>query len=111
MSASILTPQRVRTFEITQTVTGYTPGPITEWPANMQDAIYKALDKKAREVRLPLAIVASAIKKDHGYAQDGSQDRWFAHIVASEVVARDTRFELGSGLHDPFLAGFRGSKQ
>lgn len=84
---------RVRTFEIVQYVTGPLEGKLEDWPASIQDAVYQALERKAEEVELPLMVVDSACGIDYGEANDGSQDRFFLHILASEIVVRDTGFE------------------
>ena len=75
----------VRLFEMVCDVTGY-PGPVfEEWPANLQDLIYKAMEDKSREVGLPLALVLSRADKDP------DTGKFFVHVVLSEVVAVDTR--------------------
>lgn len=82
--------QRIRTFEIVQYVTNFVEGSIDDWPANIQDAVYKALEQKAKQVELPLTIVASYCDIDYGDTQ--GQDRPFLRIIASEIIAADSRF-------------------
>ena len=106
---NLIRPRPIRTFEITATLTGYMPGDINDWPSNIQDAIYAALEAKSKEVQLCLAIVGSQVKKDHGDKDDGSADRWYAHVIASEVVARDSRF-MSEGAYQRFLTEKRGTK-
>ena len=76
----------IRTFEVKVYVNGYVEGGLADWPANVQDAIYEALEKKSDEVQLPLTVVHSYCDIDHGEAMDGSQDRFFLHVIASEIV-------------------------
>jgi len=83
-------PQTIRTFEVVQYVTGYLPGEINDWPDKIQDIIYKALERKAHEVQLPLTIVCSYCDKDYGDTE--ADDKYFVRIVASEIVAADSRF-------------------
>ncbi len=74
----------IRTFEMIQYVSGFVEGGIDDWPANLQDALYAALERKAHEVRLPLQIVLSYCDKD---IDDG---RFYIRCIASEIVAVDT---------------------
>lgn len=75
----------IRTFEIVQYVDAPIPGGIDDWPANIQDVVYAALEKKAQEVELPLKIVHSYCAKDI----DSVNPRyiWYLHVLASEIVA------------------------
>lgn len=82
----------VRTFEIVQYVTGPLEGKLEDWPANIQDAVYAALERKAAEVELPLCIVDSACQIDYG--DDASKDRYFLRIIASEIVAVDIGYDM-----------------
>ncbi len=76
---------RIRTFEIVQYVSAPTPGGIDDWPANIQDAVWAALEKKAHDVELPLKIVHSYCAKDID-STDPTRV-WYLHIIASEIVA------------------------
>mgnify|MGYP003386671967 CR=1 FL=1 len=78
--------QRIKTWEVTQDVTAYPGASFAEWPAMVQDKILAAMDRLARRVELPLAVVHSSAGVDHGDAADGSDDRFFIHVVVSEVV-------------------------
>lgn len=80
----------VRTFEIVQYITAPLEGDIEQWPSNIQDRIYEALEKKSNDVELPLKIVASYCAIDYG--ENTSEDRPYLHIIASEIVAVDDRF-------------------
>lgn len=82
----------IKTYDMVQYVTGVLEGELNDWPANIQDAVYAALEKKAQEVEHPLAIVHSRCDVDHGAAKDGSEDRLYVHIIASEIVVADSRF-------------------
>lgn len=88
----LITQQGIRTFEIVQYISGPLRGELADWPANVQDAVYAALERKAAEVELPLAIVASRCDIDHDAEADGRpHQKFFLHIVASEVVMADER--------------------
>lgn len=93
----MVTPKRqkpkttyIRTFELVQNVTGFMEGDISNWPNNIQDAIYAALERLAQKVQLPLAIVLSYCDIDYGDTKE--QDKPYVHVVASEIVAADSRF-------------------
>ncbi|RTL04963.1 hypothetical protein EKK58_09150 [Candidatus Dependentiae bacterium] len=93
----------IRTFEITNTVTGFLEGTIKDWPAHIQDAIYAALERKAHEVELPLTIVHSRCDIDYGEAEDRSQDKYYIHVIASEIVAKDERFSSEETMKRAFM--------
>lgn len=80
----------VKTYEIKQYVTQYTEGTLDDWPAQMQDAVYEALDRLAERVEHPVTVVASWMDIDYG--DTGDDDRPFAVIVASEIVVADSRY-------------------
>lgn len=86
----IYSPTKIRTFEIVAEVNGFLEGGVEDWPAQMQDAVYAALEAKAKQVQLPLAIVHSYCAIDHGDTE--AQDKPFVHIIASEIIAADNRF-------------------
>jgi len=80
----------IRTFELVQ----YISAPIecetlADLPAQMQDAVLEALERKSKEVELPLALVG--IVCDIDYGETPEQDRPYLRIVASEVVMADER--------------------
>lgn len=81
----------VRLFEMVQYVTGFLEGSFDDWPGQIQDPIYAALERKADEVELPLTIVHSSCQIDYGDKQDKSEDRFYLYVVASEIVAADER--------------------
>lgn len=82
----------IRTFEIVQYISGPLEGELADWPAKIQDAVYAALELKAAEVELPLAIVASRCDIDHDAEAEGRPNqKFFVHIVASEIVVADER--------------------
>lgn len=83
---SLLQAPGIRTFEIVQYVTGFMEGGVDDWPANMQDAIYAALERKAHEVQLPLKIVHSYCDED--IDSEDERKRFYVHIIASEVVVK-----------------------
>lgn len=86
-----MSPTGVKTFELVQYVNGYLEGELKDWPANIQDAVMQALERKAREVELPLTIVGSYCDLDYGETK--GQDRFFLRIIASEIVVKDTGYE------------------
>lgn len=81
----------IRIFEMIQNVTGYIEGELSDWPAQLQDPIYEAVERKAKEVELPLTIVYSRCHIDYGDAQDGTDDKFYIHVIASEIVVADER--------------------
>lgn len=83
-------PTRIRTFEILQYVTAPLDGEIQDWPANIQDAIYEALERMSQRVQLPLTIVASYCAIDYGESKE--YDRPYLHIIASEIVVADASY-------------------
>jgi len=102
----------IRTFELDVKVTGGIEGSLPDWPAEIQDAIWEALEAKAKEVRLPLTIIYSECKffpGDDGLGvnnQDGTAC-WHIHCIASEIVVRDMRFsseEMMKKVYDEIVA-------
>jgi len=81
----------IKTYDLVQYVTGFLEGEIDDWPAAIQDAVYAALEKKSGEVEHPLAIVHSRCDVDYA-DDDRSQDRFYVHVIASEIVVADSRF-------------------
>ena len=82
----------VRTFEIVQYVSGFLEGELNDWPANIQDAVYAALERKAREVELPLKVVHSYCNED--IDSTDAQKRFYLHIIASEIVIKPVNMVL-----------------
>lgn len=82
----------IKTFEIVQDVTGFLEGTLDDWPAQMQDQVYKALERRAHKEQVPLKIVQSYCDCDYGEAADRSEDRYFVRIIASEIVVADSRY-------------------
>lgn len=82
----------LRQFEIVQHISGPLEGELDDWPANIQDAIFKALEDKSKEVELPLRIVHSYCGIDHDAEVEGRpHQKFYLHIIASEVVMADER--------------------
>lgn len=98
-------PTHIRTFEIVQNVTGFLEGSINDWPAQMQDQIFEALDRLAERVQLPVCIVAAYCDVDYGEAQDRSQDRIFVRVIASEIVASYEPKNKSQELYEMFKKG------
>lgn len=87
---------KIKTFEMIQYIDGFNEklqGEFNDWPDNIQAAILTALERKAQQVQLPLTIVGAVCDVDYGEAADGSQDRLFIRVIASEIVARDMGYE------------------
>lgn len=80
----------IRTFEVDVPISAPLEGELNDWPANIQDGIYAALERIAEREQLPLAIVHSRCDVDHDVAE-GAPGRYYLHVVASEVVMADER--------------------
>lgn len=70
----------VRIFECNQYVTSFLEGGIDDWPAQIQDQLYAAMEAKAKEVQLPLAVVASWCDFDF-------DSKPHVRVILSEIVA------------------------
>lgn len=80
----------IATFEIVQWISaGINCEKMEDLPNNMQDKIYAALEVKAQQMKMPLAIVSVRCGEETEPPDD--QHRWYLHIVASEVIAADSR--------------------
>lgn len=89
MKPTVQTQSKVRVFTLAASLSGQTEGGMADWPANIQDAIMAALERKSQEVQLPLAIIASWVDSDfHG--------RWYAYVEASEIIAAEDRVRDGT---------------
>lgn len=82
---------QIRTFQVVANVSSFLEGEIQDWPANIQDGILAALERKAQEVELPLTVVASYCDLDYA-TEEGEEDKPFVVVIASEIVAADSRF-------------------
>lgn len=78
----------LKVFDLVQNVSGYLEGDISDWPANIQNQIYEALETKARQVMLPLHIIHSYCGIEPSEAP-GGRDTFYAHVIASEIVVVD----------------------
>lgn len=90
---------QIRTFEMTCSVTHYMEGEkVTDFPNNIQDGLYEALERLAQQVQLPLAIVTCICRRDVDIPED-KPGAFFLHVLASEVVVADARtINAGSSL-------------
>lgn len=83
----------IRTFEVVQYVSAPIPGDtIDDYPNNIQDVLYKALEKLAKKVKLPLVIVHVGCYENFDY--DGTNpmhSKWYLWVVASEIVIDDRK--------------------
>lgn len=85
--------QGIRTFEMVVNVSGFLPGTIDDWPANVQDEIFAAAERKSDEVQLPLKIVHSVCDKD---VDTGI---FYIHVTLSEIVVADERMMKPKTVH------------
>ena len=83
-------PKPIRTFDLAANVNGWLDGTIDDWPANIQDVLYAALERKAKEVQLPIVIVYSKCEIDPD-VPEGSPGHFYLHVIASEIVIADER--------------------
>jgi len=82
--------QGVRTWQVVLDATGYHEGAIEDWPAQLQDRIYQALEDLSKQVQLPVTIVYSGFhNNDHASDEKKKTHPYFMWIVASEVVIKD----------------------
>lgn len=91
---TLISPHKsVRQFDCVVYVDAY-PGPeMEDWPANVQDAVYGALEALAKRISLPVTIVASKCEPDVDYTGPG--ERFICIVVAAEIVIVDTRAVQG----------------
>lgn len=80
----------IRTFECIVNVSGPLDGTLDDWPAKIQDGIYTAMERKAAEVKLPLAVVHSSCEHD-------VDDGYYLRIILSEIVMGDSRIVEAGG--------------
>jgi len=97
---------QIRTFQIYQSISGYVDGKIDDWPASLQDPIYMALERKAKQVQLPLSIVYSACEIDPDIPED-RPGHFYVHVVASEIVIADERTLMPGTVQRGFDADMR----
>lgn len=74
----------IRIFDGVFPVDGPLAGELKDWPANIQDPIYKAIEELSFVTQLRLALIASRCDIDHGETE--AQDQWYIHVIISEVV-------------------------
>lgn len=86
--AELLKGSGVRIFEMIQYVTSPLEGELDDWPANIQDAIYAALERKAKDVQLPIKIVLAYCDVDYDLDPAKVPSVYFVRVVASEIVAK-----------------------
>lgn len=87
---TLVTPKPIRTFDLAANVSGWLDGSIDDWPANIQDVLYAALERKAKKVELPICIVYSKCEEDPDVPL-GSPGHFYVHVIASEIVVADER--------------------
>lgn len=81
---------QIRTFELEVPISGAMDVPFEDWPAYVQDAIWRALERIAEQEQLPLKIVYARYLTDEDLPKD-APGHHYLHVVASEVVMADER--------------------
>ncbi len=80
----------IRTFEGAFPISGKLDVPFADWPSNIQDGIWEALDALASKVELPLQVVYAEYRTDPDVPEE-APGRHYLHVVVSEVVMADER--------------------
>jgi hypothetical protein len=80
----------IRVFDLIVNVTHYMEGKLEDWPSNIQDGIYEALERLSKRKELPLTIIDSGCGVDDYGANELSQP--YIHVIASEIVVGDPRY-------------------
>ena len=87
-----LQPSGIRVFDLIVPISAPLEGGFENWPSNIQDGIMAALERKSEEVELPLLMVDARCDIDHDAEAEGRPtEKFFIHVVASEVVVADDR--------------------
>lgn len=69
----------VRTFDVKAYLDAPVPGEIADWPANIQDRIFNAIERLERRENIVCTIFHSRCDKDYG--EVAAQDRWYVHVI------------------------------
>jgi hypothetical protein len=70
-----------RAFDLVVDITGRLEGDIDDWPANIQDGIYRALHRIGKEKGIwSMRIVQSRC------GRDAPDENWYIHVVAVEEL-------------------------
>lgn len=80
----------IKTFELDVPVSGPLDVPFEDWPANIQDGIWAALEHLADREQLPLKIVHAKYMTDPDLPPE-APGHHYLHVIASEVVMADER--------------------
>lgn len=70
----------MRQFGIVAWLTHRVPDDIREWPANIQDKMYAAIEAKEKELGFKLVILSTRCDFDL------AEDKWFVHIDAVQQM-------------------------
>lgn len=97
MKEAIVVPQaivdKIDTYEAVQWMTGPIElGPdatLDDLPNKLQDIVYAALERKADEVQKPLMVVRVLCGREPEPVD--VHHEWYLHVIASEVIAADSR--------------------
>lgn len=84
MNGELINPT-VRTFEADIPISGPLDVPFEDFPANIQDGIYAAMERLSQEHRIPLTIAHCEYKTDFDLDPE-APGYHFLHIILSEVV-------------------------
>lgn len=61
----VVRAKALRVFELRADVTGYLPGELKDWPANIQDQIYAAMERCIKKTRVKgLDVIQSRCGRD-----------------------------------------------
>jgi hypothetical protein len=101
----IAPPTGIKTWELKQYTTGFCEGGINDWPAQIQDQIFEALERLSDRVQLPVAIVQAYFDIDYGDPANGVPDKFFVRVIASEIVASYEPRNAAQELYAKFKQG------
>lgn len=80
LTANRQTGPQVRTFDMVQNISGPVEGEINDWPAQMQDTIWFALEQIKKKHQLPSMPLIVMSRCDHDIDQG-----WYVHVIAQHV--------------------------
>lgn len=80
----------IKTFEAVVPISGKLDVPFDDWPNNIKDGIWQALDSMAHQLQMPLQIVYAEYKTDPDVPEE-APGHHYLHLAVSEVVMADER--------------------
>jgi hypothetical protein len=81
--------RRTRVFECVVNVTGYLPGELADWPANIQDGIYKAMEDVLAKHNVKRCTVISS-----RCGRDTPEEPWHIVVVIAEELTGPEAYEV-----------------